>query len=580
MIPLNQKPSDGNKTSSADKLASLAKLQGGSNNKTLLFLLLGLGTCLFLAMLLVTFKNGYTPKVSKRKLEKLVSTKTSVELADDATASLQKDDLDTFLTQLSTQINDINAVNSKGDPLLIVAATLGNVDAVEELIIAGADVNKPNSFTKDTALIRSLYNGYPEIARRLIYSGANINTINNYGHSPLYIALEKKQAQLIDLFLVSGVREGLNTDYLFRSSGTKNHLGVLTMLKGGIDPNVKNEKGNTPLIISASLGDLPSVKSLLAYRADLNASNNDGNTSLIYAARYNHPKVVRELLKPQTMQPPVDLDAQNKNGETALYWAAVKGHTEIVKRLLAAGADPTIAANNGLVPYRAAQQKQRTEVLEWFNKDFVTLHNEVVKEDKAAMIAQAKAEGRDVSELEQEEELQEQAIDDKDIFTAATNNNKALAEKVIAQNKAVVFNKNSSGQTPFLVAVESGHIEMVDFLLDKESRLFESSGKGNAFHIAVKTGNIEMLKHLVGKARAAGSLANMLEYKVVPARGKLPVTPLYFAAQACNKEIYDYLVSLGAREGAISKDAVALGFESPAYLMSQCKAKVAQAKQF
>ena len=558
-----------------------AKMVGGmsGNNKVLLYALLGIAGILFLAMILITFKSGYSPKPSKSKLDKFVVVKSSVELADDAVAALQKADMDTFLSLLATQIKDINAVNSKGDTLLIAAATLGSQDAVEELIVAGADVNKPNSFTKDTALIRALYNGYPDIAKRLVYSGASLNVTNNYGHSPLFIALEKKYPELIDLFLISGVRLGLNNEYLFRSSGTKNHLGVLTMLKGGIDPNIKNEKGNTPLIISASLGDLPSVKTLLAYRADLNAANNDGNTPLIYAARYNHPKIVRELLRPQTMQAPVDLNYQNKNGETALYWAASKGYTDIVKRLLAAGADPTVAAKDGLVPYRVAQKNGRTQVLEWFNKDFVTLHNEVVKEDKAAMIAQAKAEGRDVSELEQEEELREQPIEDNDIFTAAANNNKVLAEKVIAQNKAVVFNKNSAGQTPFLVAVESGHKEMAEYLLDKGSRLFETSGKGNALHIAVRAGNIEMLKFLVGKAREAGSLASMIEYKVAPARGKLPVAPIYFAAKACNKEIYDYLVSLGAKEGTISKDALALGIESPAYLMSQCKAKVAQAKQ-
>lgn len=578
MIPSKLPPSK--KPAAAQKQPFFAK--GGmptGNNKILVYVLSGLAVCLFLVMLLITFKSGYSPKPSKSKLDKFVVVKSSVELADDATAALQKKDLDTFLSLLSTQIKDINSVNSKGDTLLVVAATLGNQSAVEELVLAGADVNKPNAFTKDTALIRALYNGYPDIAKRLVYSGATLNVVNNYGHSPLFIALEKKYPELIDLFLISGVRLGLNNEYLFRSAGTKNHLGVLTMLKGGIDPNIKNEKGNTPLIISASLGDLPSVKTLLAYRADLNAANNDGNTPLIYAARYNHPKVIKELLRPQTMQPPVDLNYQNKNGETALYWAASKGYTEVVKRLLAAGADPTISAKDGLVPYRVAQKNGRTEVLEWFNKDFVTVHNEVVAEDKAAMIAQAKAEGRDVSELEQEEELREQPVDDKDIFTAAATNNKALAEKVLAQNKAAVFNKNSAGQTPFLVAVESGHKDIADFLLAKNSRLFETSGKGNAFHIAVKAGNMEMLKFLVDKARAAGSLSNMLEYKVSPAKGKMPVTPIYFAAKACNKEIYDYLVSLGAKEGLISKEAMELGFESPAYLMSQCKAKVAQAKQ-
>lgn len=573
-----KKPISSNLSSAQEKLSAVVNNVGG-NSKKLLYILIGLGTFLLLFMVVITLKSGYTPKPSKSKLDKFVVVKTSVELADEATAALQHKDLDTFLTLLSTKIQDINAVNGKGDTLLIVAATLGDEEALKELIMAGADINKPNAFTKDTALIRSLYNGYPEIARRLVNSGANLNVTNNYGHSPLFIALEKNYPEVIDKFLLSGVRTGLNKEYLFRSSGTKNHLGVLTMLKGGVDPNVKNEKGNTPLIISASLGDVPSVKTLLSYRADLNAFNNDGNTPLIYAARYNYPKVIKELLKPQTMQAPIDLNYQNKNGETALYWAAAKGHEEAAKRLLAAGADPTIAANDGFVPSRIAQKNGRTQLVELFNKDYVTIHNEVVAQDRKALEEQAKAEGRDIKELLEEEELQEKPVTDNDIFTAAAENNKVLAEKVLDQNKAVIFNKNSAGETPFLVAVNNGHIEMVDFLLEKGSRIFEVAGKGNAFHIAVRNGNIEMLKHLVAKSREAGNLATMLEYKIAPAKGKLPVTPLYFAAKACNKEIYDYLVSLGAKEGVMSKDAVAIGFESPIYLMSQCKAKVAQAKE-
>ncbi|WP_428080817.1 ankyrin repeat domain-containing protein [Candidatus Avelusimicrobium alvi] len=532
-----------------------------------------------LVMLAFTFKSGYTPGAKGGKFDKIVVVKTPTEIADEATAALQKNDIQTFLDVLNNQArNDVNIVNSKGDPLIVAAATLGNLEAVQQLILSGADVNKVNAFNRDTALLRSLYGDHPEITRLLVYSGADINATNNYNHSPMFLALEKQKAEFIDLFLSSGVREGLSADYLFRASAKKNPMGVLAMLKGGVDPNVKNEKGNTPLIISASLGDIPSVQSLMAYRADVNAANNDGNTALIYAARYNHPKVISELLKPQTMQAPLDVNMQNNLGQTALYWGAAKGYEEVVRRLLAADADPTIAAKDGLVPYRIAEKNKRGQIIQWFNKDPIEVKNSVIEQDNAALIAQAKAEGRELPAMSGQKA---KPVTEDDIFTAAANGNEELAKKVLASNKAAVFKKNKAGETPLLVAVENGQIAMVDLLWDNAARLFEAApNKGNVFHIAVENQDMEMLKHLVTLARQEGRLAMMLEYKAQKPGVSLTLsTPIGFAAQACNKEIYDYLISIGAKPGTITTKPNALGYQTPADVMQQCKTKPAQAKK-
>lgn len=532
-----------------------------------------------LALLAFTFKSGYSPKARKGKTDKIVVVKTPIEIADEATAALQKNDTQTFLDILNEEVGgNVNMVNSKGDTLLLAAATFGNLEAVQQLILAGADVNKKNAFTKDTALLRSLYGNNPEMTHLLVYSGADINAKNNYNHSPLFLALEKGRGEFIDLFLTSGVKEGLNTDYLFRAAAKKNPVGVLAMLKGGIDPNVKNDKGNTPLIISSSLGDLDSVRSLLAYRADVNAANNDGNTPLIYAARYNHPEVVRELLKPQTLQAPADINAQNKLGQTALYWAAAKGNEKVVRRLLAADADFTLPANNGQIPYMVAQKNKRTNVMPLFEQNLTELKNSVIEEDNAALIAQAKAEGRDISSLT---DAPVEEVTDADIFKAAEKGDLELARRVVDANKAVVHDKNTSGDSPLIVAVENGHIEIVDFLVNNGSSLFAASAKGNVFHVAVKAQNLEMLKHLVQLARQDGRLAMMLEYKTAPPKETQiagTLSPLGFAALNCNKEIYDFLISVGARPGIRRTTPNPLGFVSPAELMEKCKAKPAAAK--
>jgi ankyrin repeat protein len=556
------------------------KVPGGSS--VLLakpWLLVGIVALLpVLVLLAFTFKSGYAPTDRKPgKYDKIVSIKTSTEIADQATDALQKKDTQTFLDVLQQQVgSNINMVNSKGDTLLLAAVSMGNLEAVQQLILAGADVNKKNAFSKDTPLLRSLYGDNAEITRLLVYSGADINVKNNYNHSPMFLALEKQKGEFIDLFLSSGVTEGLSTDYLFRAVAKKNYMGVLAMLKGGVKPNVKNEKGNTPLIISASLGDIPAVQSLMAYGADVNAANNDGNTPLIYAARYNHPEVIRELLKPQMMQVPLDVNMQNKLGQTALYWGAAKGYENVVRRLLAADADPTISANDGLVPYMVAQKNKRVKVLPWFEKNLVEVKNSVVEEDNAALVAQAKAEGRELPE--EKDVAAEKPVTDEDIFKAAAEGDEELAERVLEQNKAVVFNKNKAGDTPLLVAVLNGKTNMVDYLLDSGSRLFDASGRGNVFHIAVTNNDMVMLKHLVGHARKEGRLAMMLEYKARRPGQKQTFTPLGFAALDCNQEMYKYLVSVGAKPGVLTKGQNLLGFESPADLMDKCKAKPTAAK--
>ena len=317
-----------------------------------------------------TVKSGWIS--SKPAKEKPISFNTNrqtpQELAEEATLALRKGDTFAFFELLNTKIKDPNIVNSHGDSLLLEAATLGNLEAVQSLIAMGADINQQNYNTRDTAVLRSVYMGHDEITQLLVYEHADLNLANNYRQTPMGLAVENQKGNLVDLFLsYGGVKSGLDSDTLLRSSAQKNRVGVLAMLKGGIDPNVSNEQGNTPLIISASLGDTDNVRTLLAYRADVNAANKEGNTAVIYAARFNHPETLLALFAPLTMQYRADINAQNNKGETALYWAAAKGYAPVVKILLAYDAKRDLKTKEGLTALDIAQKYKRQEVIDLFN---------------------------------------------------------------------------------------------------------------------------------------------------------------------------------------------------------------------
>ncbi len=346
-------------------------------------------------LVLWTIKNGWVaskpikPVFSQAELNR----QTPQELAEEATAALRQGDTNAFIDLLNTKIKDPNIVNSQGDSLLLSAATFGNEDAVQYLLSLGADVNQQNYNTRDTAILRSVYMGHDNITRLLVYEHANLNIPNNYRQTPMGLAVEKQNGALVDLFLQNGnVTAGLDGETLLRSSAQKNLVGVMAMLKGGVDPNsARNEGGNTPLIISASLGDTPSVRALLAYRADVNAANKEGNTPVLYAARYNHPETLLALFAPLTMQYRADINAKNNKGETALYWAAAKGYPEVVEILLAYDADETVKTDAGLTPLEAARKYKREDVIKLFEMPRNEL-KEIFNQKMQAMQEQAEQE--------------------------------------------------------------------------------------------------------------------------------------------------------------------------------------------
>ncbi|MBR5609717.1 MAG: ankyrin repeat domain-containing protein [Elusimicrobiaceae bacterium] len=351
----------------------------------------------FLAMLVFTLKGRPSHVQSRQaaKINVIVPSQTPQELAEEATLALRKGDTMAFFDILDTKIKDPNIVNSHGDTLLLAAATLGNIEAVQRLVAMGADVNKQNAFSRDTAILRSVYGDHDDITQVLVYENADLNLPNNYRQTPMGLAVEKQKGQLVDLFLTKGVQAGLDSDTLFRAAAQKNYVGVMAMLKGNVDPNVKNSSGNTPLIISSSLGDTMSVQALLAYRADVNAANNDGNTALIYAARYNHPNTIMALTAPLTLQYKADLNMQNKRGETALYWAAMKGYAQVVKILLAYDADASLKTTAGQTALDVAKKYNREKVIELLQmpiNDVKELFNKELQERQQAQPAAAEEE--------------------------------------------------------------------------------------------------------------------------------------------------------------------------------------------
>jgi len=88
---------------------------------------------------------------------------------------------------------------------LIDASFYGYLDIVKILIEAGADVNTKNFFGYTPLLWASIYN-HKEVVNLLIEAGADINAKNNYGYTALIYASGNNNKDIIDLLKDMGLR--------------------------------------------------------------------------------------------------------------------------------------------------------------------------------------------------------------------------------------------------------------------------------------------------------------------------------------------------------------------------------------
>jgi len=173
----------------------------------------------------------------------------------------------------------------------------------------------------------------------------------------------------------------------FRAVRADNASGVRSLLQRGFDPNTRDERGMTgllialrepspkviqallespqtnvelrnskdesPLMLAAIKGQKDLVEQFIKRDADV---NKPGWTPLHYAATSGNVEIMRLLLDNYAF-----IDAQSPNGTTPLMMAAMYGSTDAVKLLLAEGADTAMKNQLGMTAVDFANQANRSE---------------------------------------------------------------------------------------------------------------------------------------------------------------------------------------------------------------------------
>ena len=135
----------------------------------------------------------------------------------------------------------------------------------------------------------------------------------------------------------------------FRAIKLNDGISVKGFLQGGINPNAKNELGETALTFALQYAESPSIK-LLVEKSDINLRDDLGNSPIHLALKTKKDDIFELLLqKNADVNVPGRVDSTTKD-QTILYVAVARGDEELVKRLLDLGADPNIADSSGSLP--------------------------------------------------------------------------------------------------------------------------------------------------------------------------------------------------------------------------------------
>lgn len=148
--------------------------------------------------------------------------------------------------------HDITAINDKGQSLLTFASFLGRTEIVEFLISVGAEVNSSDYYGK-TPLHYTCHKGFQDVLLILINCKAEVNVKDQDGNTPLHVASNNGHENCVKALFYT--TKCMDIDCVNKYGDTPlhlatkwNYIGILrVLLENNANANIPNKKNQIPL---------------------------------------------------------------------------------------------------------------------------------------------------------------------------------------------------------------------------------------------------------------------------------------------------------------------------------------------
>ncbi len=491
---------------------------------------------------------------------------------------------------------DVNGVNerSNGDTIIITLlkntnspyiSKDNNKNAIIMLLFSNAIINiNIQNKRGDSALHHSLGIDNNSLTKMFLQLGADVNTKNIYGHTPLMSAVKDiKNIELVKLLINAGAdinaidETGMTAlGYSVYHHEDNNSIEITKLLlSSGAKVNRDNKQATTALMHAVKSGNYNSAKLLIDVGAKFNAKNTVNKTAINYAYK---PEIVQLLIDKGAYYSIIDavkigdiekvnefinFSGIDENDKNLLITAIQYNRNDIAKSLIEQG----LLLN--LIPF-AAKQKN-AEIVNLLIQKGMDVNEPYLKKNSTSTTALIEA-----STVKGNKNIVETLLfAGADVNAVETDINKTALHmaiqhsdndtiKLLIQSKANVNHIDNEGNAPIDIATKMNNTDIVNLLIkngapndltraikygvnDKVEELLTVSNNINAvdqngntpLSLAIKESNVELVKIILDKDANINQISFIDNYHY-------EYSPLMIASQNGNKEIINLLIENGA----------------------------------
>ena len=465
---------------------------------------------------------------------------------------------------------------------VLEAARCGDTATIQSYLNSGGPVGLTDEDGR-TLLHCAAGEGQIKVVELLIKRGCRIDPVDKNGWTPLDYATACGHVQTVQLLrqqLNEHCQRQYSTDSVDSGGWSVLHFAaasgdihMIEILSGqGLDINIGDNEGTTPLHCAAACGQLESLCILLRLggRKSMTKVVSTGGTPLHQAVGKGHKDIVSLLLNEGC-----PINVVNSEGASVIHFAALFGQIHLIELLSEQGLDVNIDDDEGLTPLHYAATNGQLEsvrtLLKLGGRESMTkvsgtggtpLHLAIGKGHKDIVslllnegcpINVVNSEGASVlhyaallAQIHLIELLSEQGLDvniDDDegptpLHCVATNGQLESGPTLLKLGgRESMIKVSGTGGTPLHLAVGKGHKDIVSLLLNEGCPINVVNSEGaSVLHYAAHFGQIHLIEMLSEQG---------LDVSIGDDKGW---TPLHYAAVNGQLESVRTLLKLGGRE--------------------------------
>jgi ankyrin repeat protein len=371
----------------------------------------------------------------------------------------------------------VGAATREGVTPLQLAAINGSAPLIDRLLKAGADPNAPLTPAGDTALMMAARTGKADAIRVLLEADANVNAKEAWGGTtPLMWAAAEGHTVAARLLIDAGADVNARSHYVAAANGRGFEGRTPLATAGEAKPADFASGWLTPLMIAAREDDVDLARMLLAAGADIDAVAGDGKTALALAIFNGNYDVATFLVDGKA-----DVNKADAQRFTPLFWAVDRRNMEtapnfpwmvtadplpLIRQLLEAGANPNALVNN--TP-RARMREGSPRIV------FATALMRAAFAADLELVKLLLAHGADPSIISRDGETMVSAAAGLGFIhgyhRGQPEDQRLEVVRLLVELGNDVNQEDDYGITPLMVAANLGHVEVIQYLVDRGANL-------------------------------------------------------------------------------------------------------------